>query len=445
MYVFEKNSEGGDIMKVALLTYYLRLKDYPTRYSLAGLRLGEYLRSSGIDVDIVPVQLVDLDFEQFVKENIQGKYDIVGISNYVWARKATPHIARIIRENAKGVSTIIGGPEVEYTDLTKYENEIFILGEGEESLVEAIRYIEQGRKDDGFFENHPNIFDKKHPEREKVEERLMVKSPLFTHFNDIDKDFLYYETSRGCAYNCAYCGFRNRKQVELFDLDIVEEEIKRIGEGQFKEVFVVDANLGGTPERAKCVLDMFNRYAPNSTLTIYLRPEFIDDEMVALLSKANLKEVRIGIQTVNENIPGWIRSNSMRHVTEELPKLSKHGVHWKAEFIIGLPGDDMQGLKKSIDFAENVLRPTEICCYPLTLIKGTPLYSMVGATDGKWVQVDENERAVASFSYTHEELVAMQEYAKERMNNYLKNKSTWDPDTKERKIAGNTKIYKDER
>lgn len=432
-------------MKVALLTYYLRLKDYPTKYSLAGLRLGEYLRSSGIDVDIVPVPLEDLDFEQFVKDKIDGKYDIVGISNYVWAKKATPHIARIIRENAKGVSTIVGGPEVEYTDLSNYEGEIFILGEGEESLVDVIRYIEQGKKDDDFFTNHPNIFDKEHPEREKVEEKLMYKDPLFTHFKDIDKEFLYYETSRGCAYNCAYCGFKNRKHVELFDLDFVEEEIKRIGEGQFKEVFVVDANLGGTPERAKRVLAMFNQYAPNSTLTIYLRPEFIDDEMIELLSRANLKEVRIGIQTVNENIPGWIRSNSMRHVTEELPKLSKRNVHWKAEFIIGLPGDTMDGLKKSIDFAENVLQPTEICCYPLTLIKGTPLYSMVGATDGKWVQVDDKERAVASYSYTHDELVAMQEYAKKRMNDYLINKSTWDAETKARKIEGNREIYKDER
>ena len=39
-------------MKIALITYYLRMNDYPTKYSLAALRLGEYLNSSGIDVEV---------------------------------------------------------------------------------------------------------------------------------------------------------------------------------------------------------------------------------------------------------------------------------------------------------------------------------------------------------------------------------------------------------
>lgn len=432
-------------MRAALLTYYLRQNDYPTKYSLAALRLGEYLYSSGINVDILPVALVDLDFEKFVEENIKDKYDIVGISNYVWSRKATPKIAKIIRANAPNTSVIIGGPEVENTDLKKYEDEIFILGEGEESLVNTIKYIENGKNDESFFSNNPNIFDKNHPERSKAPEKLLYKSPLFSRFKDIDQDFLYYETSRGCAYRCGYCGFRNRENVELFDLDFVEEEVKRIGKIGFKEVFVVDANLGGTPPRAKKILRMFNTYAPNSKLTIYLRPEFVDDEMIELLSNANLKEVRIGIQTINTNIPAWIRSNSIESVCNQLPKLSKIDIPWKAEFIIGLPGDDMQGLTKSIDFAEKILKPTEICCYPLTVIKNTPLYSMVDSNSDKWIKIDENGNAYESFSYTHNQLIEMQEYAKYRMNKYLKCFSNIDDITKGKKIKQNENIYKDVR
>lgn len=432
-------------MKFALITYYLRLSDYPTKYSLAALRLGEYLNSSGIDVDLVPVALVDLDFKQFVKKNIAGKYDIVGISNYVWSRKATPQIAKIIHENAPGVSIIIGGPEVRYTNLDLYDDEIFILGEGEESLVRAIHYIENGKKDKNFFQNNPNIFDKQHPEKEMAKEKLLYKSPLFSKFKDVGTEFLYYETSRGCAYNCGYCGFRNRENVELFDLDFIEEEIRRIGNIGFKEVFVVDANLGGTPKRAKKILSMFNTYAPQSKLTIYLRPEFVDDEMIELLNQANLKEVRIGIQTINKKIPSWVRSNSITSVVEQLPKLSKTNVPWKAEFIIGLPGDDMQGLSESLDFAENILKPTEICCYPLTLIKDTPLFSMVDSDKEEWVKIDKDYRAYESFSYTHQELLEMQEYAKKRMNHYLRTHSNWEEPVKNKKIEKNQSIYRDVR
>lgn len=432
-------------MKFALITYYLRLSDYPTKYSLAALRLGEYLNSSGIDVELVPVALVDLDFKQFVRDNIAGKYDIVGISSYVWSKKATPQIAKIIRKNAPGVSIIIGGPEVKYTNLDLYEDEIFILGEGEESLARAIHYIENGKQDKDFFRKNPNIFDRLHPERKMSKEKLLYKSPLFSKFRDVGTEFLYYETSRGCAYNCGYCGFRNRENVELFDLDFVEEEVKRIGNIGFKEVFVVDANLGGTPERAKIILKMFNTYAHQSKLTIYLRPEFIDDEMIELLDQANLKEVRIGIQTINNRIPSWIRNNSIKSVVEQLPKLSKTKVPWKAEFIIGLPGDDMQGLVRSLDFAENILKPTEICCYPLTLIKDTPLFDMVDSDKEEWIKIDKDYRAYESFSYTHQELIAMQEYAKSRMNQYLSQHSTWEKTVKDKKIEKNRNIYKDVR
>jgi len=433
-------------MKVALITYYLRISDYPTKYSLAALRLGEYLKSSGIDVELLPVSLVELDFKKFIQENVKGKFDIVGISNYVWSKKATPQIAKIIRENAPETFTIIGGPEVKHTNLDLYENEMFILGDGEESLVRAIKYIENGKKEEDFFKDNPNIFDKRHPEKEIVEADLKYKSPLFTYFRDVQKDFLYYETSRGCAYNCGYCGFRNRSKIENFDLEFVEEEIKRIGEMGFKEVFVVDANLGGTPTRAKEIMKMFNKYAHNSKLTIYLRPEFIDDEMVKILSEANIKEARIGIQTINKNIPDWIRSNSIESITQQLPKLSKAQVPWKAEFIIGLPGDNIQGLKESIDFAESVLKPTEICCYPLTLIKDTPMYKLVNSKEREWVKIDEQSRAYESFSYTHQELLQMQEYATERMNNYLKMYSKLKSNVKEEKTnKNNISIYKDVR
>ena len=330
-------------------------------------------------------------------------------------------------------------------ELCLNEDEIFILGEGEISLEETIHYIANGKKDEHFFDNATNVFDKKHPTCSIREEKLVYKNPLFTKFNNIDTDFLYYETSRGCAYKCGYCGFRNREQIENFDLEFVEEEIKRIGRIGFKEVFVVDANLGGTPDRAKNILRMFNMYANNSKLTIYLRPEFIDDEMVELLDAANLKEVRIGIQTVNEKIPSWIRSNSLNSITTELPKLHTRNIPWKAEFIIGLPGDDMEGLKKSLDFAENVLHPAEICCYPLTLIRDTPMFELVDSEGTEWIKMDDNYRAYESYTYTHEELEEMQAYAISRMNNYLRQGRNIDDNQRISKMNRNRVIYKDVR
>ena len=429
-------------LKICLINYYLRMKDYPTRYSLSILRLGEYLNSLGIDVDILPIQLTSKDLEEIVTLKIKDKYDIVGISNYVWSKDITPKLSKLIKKICGNINIIIGGPETKYINLDEYEDEIFILGEGEQSLYNTIKYIERGKNDDLFFINNPNIFDKKHPNAKLIESEIAYINPLFTKFKNIDKDFLYYETSRGCAYNCGYCGFRNREKVANFDLNFVLEEIKRIGALNFKEVFIIDANLGGTKERAKKILSYFNKYANNSLLTIYLRPEFIDDEMIDLLKISNLKDVRIGIQTTNENVPNWLRANSLYHIKHFLPKLSENGIIWKAELIIGLPGDTLEGLKKSIDFVENVLKPSEYCCYPLSVIKGTPLYELTKRKDDNlWVEADDLLRATASSSYSFEELKKMQQYAISRMNAYL-DKARLDENTKKLRKERNNITYK---
>lgn len=151
-----------------------------------------------------------------------------------------------------------------------------------------------------------------------------------------------------------------------------------------------------------------------------MRPEFIDDEFVEILKQANLKEIRIGIQTTNSNIPSWVRNNSIEYIINELPKLSMNNIPWKAELITGLPGDNLLGLKNSIDFVEEVLNPTEFCCYPLTIIKSTKMYELVDNFENDfWLKIDENNMAYESNSYTHDELLEMQQYAIFRMNNYL--------------------------
>ena len=418
-------------MKICLINYFLRLKDYPTRNSLSVLRLAEYLKSFSYDVSILSINLASQDLEKIVSENIKDKYDIVGISHYVWSKDITPKLAKEIRKIDSSIKIIIGGPETRYVNIEDYDSEIFILGEGEESLLKTVEYITNNCNDPNFFLENPNIFDKNHPNAKIVESEIKYINPLFTNFKDIDKDFLYYETSRGCLYNCGYCGFRNREHVANFDLEFVEEEIKRIGEIGFKEVFIVDANVGGTKERAKKILTYFNLYANSSKLTIYLRPEFIDSEMIEILKKCNLKDVRIGIQTINSKVPSWLRSNSLYHVTKELPRLSENNIPWKAELIIGLPGDDFNGLKQSIDFVEEVLKPKEYCCYPLSVIKGTPLYELIKKDKNDlWIEADSNLHAIASSSYTNEELKRMQEYAIYRMNNYLETSITDSHDKK---------------
>lgn len=407
-------------MKIGLISFYIRQEEYPNRYYLSTMRLAEYLMSSGYDVDLI-TQNLDETENLKLDEIIKKGYDLIGLSCFSWTKESVLNTSKMLRKKDSSLNIVVGGAEVENINLNEWDNEIFIMGEGEQSLLDVCEYIKNGKQDANFFENHANIFDKKHPNRSKKIDNLQYYNSLFTNVSIPDKKFLWYETCRGCDYNCGYCGHKTRNKTAYFDLKTVEQEIKSIGENEFERVFVIDPNFAGNKERAKQVLRMFEKYAPNTKIGLYFRPEFIDDETIDCLSAANIDHIRIGIQTTNKDIPKWIRSNSLYHIEKYLPKLSDNNINWRGELIAGLPNDNLIGLKNSIDFMES-LRPTEYFCYHLTLIPNTPLYRLVNNfQEDMWVTIDDESKVFSSNSYSNDELKEMLNYSKTRIREY-KNK-----------------------
>lgn len=406
-------------MKICLITFYNRYDEYPTKYSLAGLRIAEYIKSNDATVEIFPICL-DTYHEFDVERILKGAYDAVGISYYAWYKDAVCYIADQLKNK---IPVILGGPEVENVDVTTWDDEIFIVGEGEETFLQVCRNLvsNKGRISNEFVMKTPNVFTKNFPEYKKLFNPIQIKSPLLTEIKPDENDFLWYETCRGCDYNCGYCGHKTRDKTAYFELDVIEKEIQNIGDQKYKRVFVIDPNFAGNKARAKKVLSFFNKYAPQTSIGIYLRPEFLDDEMIELLTFANIDHVRIGIQTTNPNVPGWIRSNSIIHIKNQLPKLSENGIKWRAELITGLPGDNMRGLSSSVDFIES-LNPTEYFAYHLSVIPGTPLYNILDKQEEDlWIGTDNFGNAKVSSSYSEQELKEMLDFADQKTRKYNRN------------------------
>lgn len=404
-------------MKIALINFYIRQDEYSNRYYLSTMRLAEYLMSFGYDVDLIAHDLNDYTNFNCV-EIIAKKYDLIGLSCFFWTKNAIQYTSKKLQYLDSNLNIVVGGPEIDNVNLEEWDNEIFIVGEGEEALLNVCKYVKNGKTDLEFFDNHDNIFNKENPRNSKIISNLQYYNPLFTNLNIPDRDFLWYETCRGCDYNCGYCGHKTRNKTAYFDLQTIEQEIINIGEMEFKEVFVIDPNFGGNKNRAKKILRLFEKYAPNTKIGLYFRPEFIDEETIECLSEANIDHVRIGIQTTNKDVPKWIRSNSLYHVEKCLPELSKNNINWRGELIVGLPNDNFEGLKNSIDFMED-LNPTDYACYHLTLIPNTPMYRLVdNFKEDMWVTIDENSRVYSSNSFDNDELKEMLDYSKTRIRTY---------------------------
>lgn len=396
--------------KILILSIVNRKEEYPNDYSLGSLRIVAALCDvQGIFVEIMSFCQDTDDIDEICKNVVDVKPDVVGLPAFIWT---WPDVL-VIRKKLidAGIKCVIGGPEVKNRDLESIKKDtLFVYGEGEK-ICRAIAERDFYTNDIGIIEDYTFDGDVYTYCGKGTMHKTALLSDSFllnVHGYRINTGFMWYETSRGCPYRCGYCGHRLRENMILFDLNFIEEEIKNIGKYHIDRIFIVDPIMGGTPENGKVVLRLMNKYAPDTSIIAYLRPEYLDDEYIDILSITNVEEIRIGLQTLTETVPKWIRFNDMKKVCEMLPKLSKNGVPWRAELIIGLPGDNVVGFENSMKKVIEVMRPTYLYVYHLSVLKGTPMWGLVDSLEKEWIKVSEDGvSAYSCYSYSHEELLEM--------------------------------------
>lgn len=414
-------------MKVKLISFYNRFYEYPTKYSLGTLKLASYMgKDKNLDIGIVPINSEEEITDETIQSLVKDSPAIVGIPNFMWTEQKAQKISEEIKKINPNIIRVIGGPSTANISFEDWQSdEIFVLGEGEEALL---KICEKKLEDATFSAEHINQLPLNNVFSEKLDiidrnviytETTIPKGiPLFSEElekmkeNKEKEKFAWYETTRGCAYSCGYCGHKTRNNLGYIDFENVEQEIKNIKEQQLERLFIVDPIIGGNKENGKKVLKMCNKEIPDTKIIAYLRPEMLDDEYIDILSNCNLEEMRFGIQTLNPEVPGWVRSNSINKIQNELSKLYGEKINWRAELIVGLPGDNMKGLKNSVKTVINKFQPTVLAGYHLTAIKGTRLYNLVDGTDKeRWIKVDEKSQVTEAYSFTQEEFKEMSRYS----------------------------------
>lgn len=242
------------------------------------------------------------------------------------------------------------------------------------------------------------------------------------------EEFSWYETARGCIYTCSFCGHNTLPRFATFDNDLIKTELINMKNAGIKHVFINDPILGGKASRGKEILRLFNAHAPEIKIQSYMRPEFLDREFVDIIASGNHQEVLIGIQTVNPNVPDHVRNNNLSKIKEYLPMLSDKGVPWRAELITGLPGDTIDGLRNSLRFVINELRPTFLYSYHLTAIPDTVINTLVDNYSAEhWLQADPKTRRITASSTADEESMSvMLMYSTAVCALYMKAKAAFD-------------------
>ncbi|MBI5144520.1 MAG: radical SAM protein [Candidatus Omnitrophica bacterium] len=270
-----------------------------------------------------------------------------------------------------------------------------VEGEGEEAFAELVNTLaSEGHcnKIRGVWhkENGRPVFGGQRPFVD-----LNKLPPIPYHLCDLSKYIkpssygrsMILFSSRGCPQRCTFCFNHsfNRSHWRAFSADRILDEIKR-----FKKDYPAinhfefwDDNFFANPKRAKDIAEGIKRLDLPITWAVlgsHVRDVArMDDDYLACLRDSKLKEVFTGVESGSQRIIDIIQKN---FTVEELffsnRRLGEYGICPTYSFLSGIPGEDDEDIKKTIDVMFRLKRENPnivlgnvkpVMCYP-----GTALY-----------------------------------------------------------------------
>lgn len=307
-----------------------------------------YLRTFVRNLPIV-VCIEEYTIRNNVKEIAESIYkqnpDVVGLSVYIWNSIIIKQLIDLLSKDKRFV-IILGGPEVSYNASVWLKN------------YPAIDYIITGHGEEGFRRLIESNFNLK-------ENIIKSNNPPFAEmpFPYIDEDFenfknknIYYESSRGCPFNCAYCiSSCDDQRLEFRTLKQVHDEIENIMRYFPRLVKFIDRTFNAQSERARAIWEMllaqYSGYC--TTFHFEIHPAFLTGKDFSLLKKVpkGLFQFEIGIQTVHKEVRDEVdRKGEWEKEQRAIEALrAMNNIHLHVDLIAGLPNETFNMLRDSFN------------------------------------------------------------------------------------------------
>ncbi len=278
----------------------------------------------------------------------EEKAHCIGFSVYIWNTRTVQEVLKLIGGMRNRPKIILGGPDAGYNPNEWFRQfsfiDFIITGHGEEAFR---RLLEQ------------NInFNEK---------SLYLKNPPFSkiRFPYKDQDLeafahrkIYYETSRGCIFNCAYClSSREDQRLEFRETRQVKDEIDLIMKHKPEIIKFVDRTFNANSSHARTVWEhIISKYTGTGTRFHFeIHPGLLkeDDFTLFAICPNNLFQFEIGIQSTCADTLRAVNRNGRWEVSKPYIKrlidLGTIPIH--IDLIAGLPFEDHNALSSSFNEA----------------------------------------------------------------------------------------------
>lgn len=359
-------------------------------FPLGAIQIYSALKHSTVNQDDSNIQLLSYycstPIAAAVEELRKHPPEAIGCSIYLWNATWFLRLLEALQEILpSGVTYFAGGPEITASPETYLKKGFHFLtiGEGEIATITAFEYLLSGRPLEGIPGIYTPDMAQKPPQTSIQQLELMI-SPYEQELIR-GKESVLWELTRGCPYQCSFC-FESKgdQSIRRIAKTRMQEELAAFLKAGVQHLFVLDPTFNRDKSRAKEIL----RYLIAETrgaihFEFEIRAELLDEEMADLFSQLYCS-LQIGLQSSDIQVMKQLnRAFQPGLFKKHISLLTERGVVFGLDLIYGLPGDTLEGFKRSIDFAISQL-PSNLDIFPLAILPGTALAEQAEALGIIW-------------------------------------------------------------
>lgn len=345
-----------------------------------------YLNQMVKDIEDIEVDIreytINNELDFILKDIYKNDYDVILFSTYIWNVNDIVKLCDNIKKVKPNMKIALGGPEVSYDSedsMKKYDFVDYILyGEGELVFRDFVKHLKGDIKiedvDGIVYRKNKDII--KNKPMKLLENLDLIPSP-YEKLNkeEYENRIVYYETSRGCPFNCQYCLSSTLQGLRYFSIDRVKKDLKALIDARVSQIKFIDrtfnANKKFAMEIMKFLMENDNDY---TTYHFEVTAHLLSDDMLEFLKdcKEGLFQFEIGVQTTNEKVLDAVgRRDDFGKLSYVVKKIASYrNIHQHLDLIAGLPYEDYKSFENSFNDVFN-LGIEHLQLGFLKMIKGT--------------------------------------------------------------------------
>ncbi len=387
---------------------------------------------------------INNQLDDILEKIYRQKPDVLLFSCYIWNVEYVCELAAEFHKLRPEVPIWVGGPEASFeTERFLKENPAItgiMMGEGERTLTELCNYFKQCEQE---AQNIENVCEETEDAKDEPEKKFVDLSELneelleqidgisyrradgtvaiqplrsllpmdelpfcYENLKDFEHRIIYYESSRGCPFNCSYCLSSVDKRLRFRSLPLVYKELQFFIDAKVPQVKFVDRTFNCQHEHAMGIWKYIKEHDNGITnFHFEISADLLREDELELISdmRPGLIQLEIGVQSTNDvtirEIHRTMRLEKVYHAVNRV-KEGKN-IHQHLDLIAGLPFEDYQRFQQSFDDIY-ALHPQQLQLGFLKVLKGSYMYEHAAeyglvyrtkppyeVLESKWVSYDE--------------------------------------------------------